>query len=74
VSPALRAARAPITAVTNAPSATIPESAIGDVLVRLGKAAAEIRKLPGRMPKPFASYQQLYDALHQIQRLVELSI
>lgn len=53
---------------------TIPESAIADVLVRLGKAAAEIRKLPGQTPKPLASYQQLYDALHQIQRLDELSI
>lgn len=51
---------------------TIPESAIGDVLVRLGKAAAEIRKLPGQTPKPLESYQQLYDALHQMQRLAEL--
>jgi len=52
---------------------TVPESAIGDVLVRLGKAAAEIRKLPGQTPKPLESYQQLYDALHQMQRLAELS-
>ena len=53
---------------------TVPESAISDVLVRLGKAAAEIRKLPGQTHKPLASYQQLYDALDQIQRLDELSI
>lgn len=51
---------------------TIPESAIGDVLVRLGKAAAEIRKLPGQTPKPLQSYQQLYHALHQMQRLADL--
>lgn len=51
---------------------TIPESAIGDVLVRLGRAAAEIRKLPGQTPEPLPSYQQLYDALHQMQRLGEL--
>ncbi len=51
----------------------IPEAAIGDVLVRLGRAAAEIRKLPGQTPKPLQSYQQLYDALHQMQRLAVLS-
>jgi hypothetical protein len=50
----------------------IPESAVGDVLVRLGRADAEIRKLPGQTPHALASYQQLYDALHQIQRLDEL--
>lgn len=51
---------------------TIPEAAVSDVLVRLGKAAAEIRRLPGQTAKPLASYQQLYDALHQLQRLGEL--
>lgn len=53
---------------------TIPEAAISDVLVRLGKAAAEICKLPGQTPKPLESYQQLYDALHQLQRLDEIPI
>lgn len=48
---------------------TIPESAMPDVLVRLGKAAAEIHKLPGQIPSPSTSYQQLYDALYQLQKL-----
>ena len=50
----------------------IPESAIEDVLVRLGRAAAEIRKLQSQTPKPLASYQLLYDALHQKDRLSEV--
>ncbi len=50
----------------------IPESAIPDVLVRLGKAAAEISKLPTQTPSPSASYQQLYDALYQERRLDEV--
>ncbi|HQU07544.1 MAG TPA: hypothetical protein PK539_00585, partial [Candidatus Paceibacterota bacterium] len=48
---------------------SVPEAAIPDVLVRLGRAAAEIRKLPGQTPSPLASYQQLYDTLHQLGRL-----
>ena len=52
----------------------VPESALGDVLVRLGIAAAEIRKLPGQAPKPLTSYQLLYDALHQMQRLGDLPL
>lgn len=51
---------------------TIPESAISSVLVRLGKAAAEARKLPGQTPSPTKSYQVLYDALHQLGRLDEV--
>lgn len=51
---------------------TIPEKALPDVLVRLGKAAAEIGKLPGQNPSPQQSYQQLYDALKQLDRLGEV--
>jgi len=51
---------------------SVPESAIDDVLVRLGTAAGEIRKLPGQTPKPLESYQLLYDALHQKDRLAEV--
>jgi len=53
---------------------TVPESAMADVLVRLGKAAAEVRKLPGQTPSPLGSYQQLYDALYQLGRLGEVGI
>lgn len=51
---------------------TVPEAAMPEVLVRLGKAAAEIRKLPTQTPSPLTSYQQLYDALHQLGRLDEV--
>ena len=51
---------------------SIPEKALPDVLVRLGKAAAETGKLPGQNPNPQQSYQQLYDALKQLNRLGEV--
>lgn len=51
---------------------SIPEQAIPDVLVRLGVAAAEAGKLPGQTPKPGKTYQQLYEVLHQLDRLVEV--
>ena len=51
---------------------TIPEAALSDVLVRLGKAAAELRKMPTQCPKPQLSYQQLYQALQQLGRLNEV--
>jgi Type I restriction enzyme R protein N terminus (HSDR_N) len=50
----------------------IPEAAVPDVLVRLGKAAVAARKLPGQEPNPLPSYQQLYDALYQLKRLSEV--
>lgn len=50
----------------------VPEPAVPDVLVRLGKAAAEAGKLPGQTPSPLESYQLLYDALHQLGRLGEV--
>jgi Type I restriction enzyme R protein N terminus (HSDR_N) len=50
----------------------IPEAAVPDVLVRLGKAAAAAKKLPGQDPTPLSSYQQLYDALYQLNRLSEV--
>ncbi len=52
----------------------IPESAIPNVLVRLGKAAAKMSKLPTQTPSPSKSYQQLYDALYQMGRLEEVLI
>lgn len=52
--------------------ASIPEEAVPDVLVRLGKAASMVRKLPGQDPNPKKSFQQLYDALYQVDRLDEV--
>ena len=48
---------------------TIPESAVGDVAVRLGKAAAEVGKMPGQTGAPAQTYRDLYDTLHQLDRL-----
>ena len=48
---------------------TIPESAVGDVAVRLGKAAAEVGKMPGQIGAPAQTYRDLYDTLHQLDRL-----
>jgi len=50
----------------------IPETAVPDVFVRLDNAAAAARKMPGQVPNPLASYQQLYDALYQLDRLTEV--
>lgn len=50
----------------------IPEAAVPDVLVRLGRAAVELRKMPGQCPKPQLSYQQLFDALKQLGRLQDV--
>ncbi len=52
----------------------VPDSAMPDVLVRLGKAAAEIQRLPGQTPAPLRSYQQLYDALYQLGPLKEVPL
>lgn len=52
--------------------ASIPEEAVPDVLVRLGKAAAMINKLPSQDPNPKKSFQQLRDVLYQIGRLGEV--
>ena len=52
----------------------IPEQAVPDVLVRLGKAVAEIGKMPGQTPNPPQIYQQLYDVLRQIDRLKDINL
>ncbi len=51
---------------------TIPESAVGDVAVRLGKAAAEVGRMPGQTAAPAQTYRDLYDTLHQLGRLQEV--
>jgi len=52
----------------------IPEQAVPDVLVRLGKAVAEIGKMPGQTSNPPQTYQQLYDVLRQMERLKDISL
>jgi hypothetical protein len=47
----------------------LPEKAVPDVLVRLGKAAVEIGKMPGQTIHASETYQQLYDALRQMDLL-----
>ena len=66
------AIRAVLSNYRGAHVSTIPEVAVPDVLVRLGKAAAELRKLPTQTPSPLSTYQLLYDALNQVGRLGEV--
>ncbi|MHB8415705.1 MAG: type I restriction endonuclease [Acidiferrobacteraceae bacterium] len=66
------AIRAVVTNYRGAHVKTVPDAAIADVLVRLGRAAAEIRKLPGQTPAPLESYRLLHDALRQVGRLDEV--
>lgn len=50
----------------------IPESAIPDVLVRLGKAAASLGKMPFQCGHAARAYEELEAALDQLGRLVEV--
>lgn len=51
----------------------IPEQAVPDVFVRLGKAVAEIGKMPSQPPDAPETYQHLYEALRQMGRLKDAS-
>lgn len=51
----------------------IPEKAVPDVLVRLGKSVAEIGKMPGQTANPPQTYQQLHDVLRQMDRLKDIA-
>ena len=51
----------------------LPEKAVPDVLVRLGKAVAKIGKMPGQVPNSPETYQQLFDVLRQMDRLEEIA-
>ena len=66
------AIRALLTNYRGAHVKTIPECAVGDVAVRLGKAAAEAGKMPGQAAVPAQTYRDLYDTLRQIGRLSEV--
>lgn len=50
----------------------LPEAAVTDVLVRLGRAAAELGKLPGQTAKPLRTYRDLWEVLHQLDRLADV--
>lgn len=50
----------------------IPEKAVPDVLVRLGKAVAEIGQFPGQIANPSETYQRLYEELRRMGRLREI--
>jgi hypothetical protein len=51
---------------------SVPESAIPDVLVRLGRAAARAGKMPSQIANTAPAYHQLVDALEQLDRLGEV--
>jgi hypothetical protein len=50
----------------------IPEGAVPDVLVRLGKAAAGLGKMPFQCRQTAEAYEQLEAALDQLGRLAEV--
>jgi hypothetical protein len=50
----------------------IPEAAIPDVLVRLGRAAAGLGKMPFQCGETAEAYRQLQAALDQLGRLIEV--
>lgn len=66
------AIRAVLTNYRGAHNKSIPEDAIPDVLVRLGRAAWEAGKMPGQITNPPESYKILHDALYQLDRLDEI--
>ena len=67
------AIRAILTNYRGAHNKSIPEAAIPDVLVRLGKAAYEAGKMPGQTRVPVNTYQLLYEAISQLNRIDEIT-
>ncbi|MGD0863682.1 MAG: hypothetical protein ABSA21_13165 [Candidatus Limnocylindrales bacterium] len=51
---------------------SIPERAIPDVLVCLGRAAHSLGRMPGQAPEPAPAYMALARALDQLGRLGEV--
>jgi len=47
----------------------IPRTAVGDVLVRLGIAAARLRKMPCQTTSAADAYVEAHHALEQLDRL-----
>jgi hypothetical protein len=50
----------------------IPDDQVPDVLIRLGRAAAQAGKMPFQDPKTAAAYRQLQTALEKLGRLDEI--
>ncbi|MCV7380958.1 hypothetical protein H7K38_20210 [Mycobacterium alsense] len=50
----------------------IPPAAVGDVLVRLGNAAAILRKMPCQNEMAATAYVEAHDALEQLNRLADV--
>ena len=50
----------------------VAEAAVPEVLGRLGRAAASMRKLPGQGGSPNATYRQLAAILEQLGKLDEV--
>jgi hypothetical protein len=57
-----------------ASTVTVPEDAAIDTLVRLGRAACMLGKMPGQCPEPDVVYVKLAAALAQADRLAELRL
>jgi hypothetical protein len=68
-----KAIQAIISNYRGAKVATIPEAAIPDVLVRLGKAAHGAGKMPGQSDTCALVYQQLENVLTQLNRAAEVA-
>lgn len=68
-----KAIRAILTNYRGAHVSGIPETAIPDVLVRLGRAAAQLSKVPHQCGAGAAEvYRQLANALEQVGRLTDV--
>jgi hypothetical protein len=52
----------------------IPEAAVGDVLVRLARAAASVGKMPGQRATAALIYHQLAEVLEQMGRVGEIGL
>ncbi|MDI3313693.1 MAG: hypothetical protein QJR12_05235 [Mycobacterium sp.] len=50
----------------------IPEADVGDVLVRLGRAAAKLRKMPCQNAFTAAAYLEAHQLLEQLNRLSDV--
>lgn len=50
----------------------IPRDAMPDVLVHLGRAAGDLRRLPCQVPNAGPAYRALHDALEQVGRIADV--
>ena len=69
-----KAVQALLTNCRGAVASTMPEDAVIDTLVRLGRAVCVLGKMPGQCPEPAAVYVELAAALAQAGRLAEFGL